>query len=55
MFVAASRPALGPTQPPFQCVPVAITPGVKRPRREAGHSSPSRADVNVRSYTSIPQ
>jgi len=28
-----SRPALGPTQPPVLCVPVALTPGVNLPRR----------------------
>jgi hypothetical protein len=38
----ASRPALGPTQNPIQCVP-----GVKQPGREADHSSPSRAKVKT--------
>jgi len=45
LFVAASRPALGPTQPPIQWVSRAITPGVKRPGREADHTPPSNAEV----------
>jgi len=32
-FTTASRPALGPTQPPIQRVPVALTLGVKLPGR----------------------
>jgi hypothetical protein len=54
--VIAYRTALGPTQPPIKWVlPGALTPGVKRPVREANHSSPSSAEVkNARSYTSIP-
>jgi hypothetical protein len=28
----ASRPAMGPTQPPIQCVPGVLSPGVKRGR-----------------------
>jgi hypothetical protein len=31
-LASVSRPALGPTQPPVQCVPGAITWGVKRGR-----------------------
>jgi hypothetical protein len=46
---------LGPTQPPIQCVPGALSLGVKRPEREADRSPPSSADVrNVWSYTSTP-
>jgi hypothetical protein len=37
-FSISSRPALGPTQPPIQWVPGAVSPGVKRQRREAEHS-----------------
>jgi hypothetical protein len=37
--------ALGPTQPPIQWVPGALSLGVKRLGREADHSPPSRADV----------
>jgi hypothetical protein len=35
----------GPTQPPIQWVPGAVSVGVKRPGREADHSPPSSADV----------
>jgi hypothetical protein len=38
-FLAVARvfssPTLGPTQPPDQWVPVAISPGIKQPGREA--------------------
>jgi hypothetical protein len=45
LFTAASRMALGPTQSPIQWVAGALSLGVKRPRREADHSPPSRAEV----------
>jgi hypothetical protein len=45
LFTTASRPALGPTQPPFQWVPGALSLGVKRPGREADHSPPSNREV----------
>jgi hypothetical protein len=35
LFSTTSRPALEPTQPPTQRVPGALSPGVKRPEREA--------------------
>jgi hypothetical protein len=55
LFNAASRTVLGPTQPPIQWVPGALSLGVKRPRREADHSSPSSAEVkNAWSYTFTP-
>jgi hypothetical protein len=37
--------ALGPTQPPIQGVPRALSLGVKRSGREADHSPPSSAEV----------
>jgi hypothetical protein len=48
--------ALGPTQPPIQWVPGALSLGVKRPEREADHLPPSSAEVkNAWSYASTPQ
>jgi hypothetical protein len=44
LFTTAFRTALGPTQLPIQRVPGAISLGIKRPGREAGHS-PSSAEV----------
>jgi hypothetical protein len=38
-----SRTALGPTQPPIQRVPQALSLGVKWPGHEADHSPPSSA------------
>jgi hypothetical protein len=46
LFATASRPALGPTQFPFQCVRGALFPELKQPGREADHSPPSGAEVN---------
>jgi hypothetical protein len=46
LFATASRPALGPTQPPIQWVPEALSLGVKRPGHEADQSPPSSAEVN---------
>jgi hypothetical protein len=55
LFSTLSRPALGSTQPPIQWVPGAPSPGVKRPKREAGHSSPTSAEVKkMWIYTSTP-
>jgi hypothetical protein len=45
LFTIASRTALGPTQPPIQWVPGALSRGIKRPGREADHSPPSSAEV----------
>jgi hypothetical protein len=51
----SSRPVLGPTQPPIQCVPGALPPGIKRPGREVDNSPPSSAEVkNTWIYTSTP-
>jgi hypothetical protein len=56
LFTTTSRLALGPTQPPIQWVPEALSLGVKQPGHEADHSFPSSAEVkNVWSYTSTPQ
>jgi hypothetical protein len=44
-FSMSSRLALGPTQPPIQWVPGALSPWVERPGREADHSPPTSAKV----------
>jgi hypothetical protein len=55
LFTTLSRPVLGPTQPPIQWIPGALSLGVKRERREADHSPPSSSEVkNAWSYTSTP-
>jgi hypothetical protein len=55
LFTIRSRLALGPTQLPIQWVPGTLSPGIKRPRREAYHSPPSSAEVNnAWRYTSAP-
>jgi hypothetical protein len=47
------RQALGPTQPPIQWVPGALSLGVKRPGSETDHSPLSSSDVkNACNYTS---
>jgi hypothetical protein len=45
LFTTASKPALGPTQPPTQWVPETPTQEVKRPGREADNSPQSSAEV----------
>jgi hypothetical protein len=55
LFSTSSRPALGPTQPPIQRVLGAVSPGVKRPEREADHSPPANTEVKkMWIYTSTP-
>jgi hypothetical protein len=55
LFTTESITALGPTQPPIQWVPGALSLGVKRLGHEADHSSPSSSEVkNAWSYTSAP-
>jgi hypothetical protein len=44
-YTTAFRTALGPTQPPIQWLPGALSLGVKRPGREADYSPPSNAEV----------
>jgi hypothetical protein len=45
LFSTSSRPALGSAQPRIQWVPGALSPGLKRPVREADHSPPDSAKV----------
>jgi hypothetical protein len=54
-FDTVSRPALGPTQPPIQWIPAALSLEVKRREREADHSHLVPKSKNKWSYTSIPQ
>jgi hypothetical protein len=55
LFITVPRTALGPTQPPIQSGPVALSLGLKWPGGEADHSPPSSAEVkNAWSYTSTP-
>jgi hypothetical protein len=44
-FVTASRPSVEATQPPVQRVTGALSPGLKRPESEVGHSPPFSAEV----------
>jgi hypothetical protein len=45
LVTTASRTVLGPTHPPIQWVPGALSVGVRRPGREADHSPPSSAEI----------
>jgi hypothetical protein len=55
LFSMSSRPALGSTQPPIQCVPGTLSLKVKRPVRESDHSPPASAEVNkMWIYTATP-
>jgi hypothetical protein len=45
LFSTTSRMALGPTQPPIQWVPGALSLGVKWLGHEVDHSLPSSAEV----------
>jgi hypothetical protein len=53
LYSIAFRPNLGPTLPLIQWVPRALSPGVKRPRRETDHSPASSAEVK-NDGTTIP-
>jgi len=44
-FSKRSKPAMGETQHPVQLEPGVISPKIKRPRREADHSSLSSNEV----------
>jgi hypothetical protein len=53
LFSSLSRPALGPTQPPIQWVPRALSAGVKLKGRETDHSPPASSEVKkMWNYTS---
>jgi hypothetical protein len=45
LFTTASRLAVGPIQPPVQCILDALSLGVKQLGHEADHSPPSSAEV----------
>jgi hypothetical protein len=57
-FATASRPVLGPPpppKPPIQRVLGTLSPGLKRPGREADHSPPSCVEIkNAWRCTSTP-
>jgi hypothetical protein len=55
LFTIASRPALGPTHSPIQCVPGSLSLEVKRPGREANHSLPSSAEVKTLLVVLLPR
>jgi hypothetical protein len=54
LLSTVSRPALGPTQPPIQSVPGALSLRVKRPRREADHCPSSTEVKNGGSIPPLP-
>jgi hypothetical protein len=55
LLSTSSRPVLGFTQVPIQCVPRALSQGVRRPGREADHSPPASAEVKkMWIYTTTP-
>jgi hypothetical protein len=47
LFITASRLVLGPTQPPIQWVQLSLSLVVKRPGRDADHSPPTSAEVEL--------
>jgi hypothetical protein len=49
-FATASRPVLGPTQPPIHWVLVFISPGINRPGNEAGRSPQTACHLISRWY-----
>jgi hypothetical protein len=57
LFFMSSRQVLGPTQPPIQWVPGALSSEVKRPEREADHSPSTSVEVKktwMYTYTYTP-
>jgi hypothetical protein len=55
LFSTLSRLAMGSTQPPIRWIPVDLTPGVKRPGREADLSPSASGEVKkMWIYTSNP-
>jgi hypothetical protein len=57
IFTSPCRPdrLWGPPKPPIQCVPGVLSPGVKRPGREADNSPSTSAEVKkTLIYTSTP-
>jgi hypothetical protein len=55
LSATAFRSAMGPTQPPIQWVPWAISLGIKWWAREVDHPCPFNAEVkNAWSYTYAP-
>jgi hypothetical protein len=55
LYTMASRPVLGPTQPPIEWVLGELTPSVKWQGHEADYLTPSSANIKYAwSYTSIP-
>jgi hypothetical protein len=44
-FTTVSRTTLGPTQPPIEWIPAAVSMRVQRPEREPDYSPPSSAEV----------
>jgi hypothetical protein len=55
LFTAASGTALGPTQPPIQYVPGALSLEVKRPGHEARHSIYYRCQRMIGAIPPLPQ
>jgi hypothetical protein len=54
-FSTSPRSVVGPTRPPIECVPGALSSRVKQLGREADHSPPTSAEVrNVCIYTFTP-
>jgi len=50
-FSKESSPALGPTRPRIQWAPGLLSPGVTRPRREAGYSSHLKPGLRMNEVT----